>query len=282
MSDIKPFAFVLMPFNTDFKDIYKYGIKETAENLGIVAERVDEQNFSENILERIYRQIDNCDFVIADMTGQNPNVFYEVGYAHAKSKLCTLITQDASDIPFDLKHHTHLIYDGSIDDLKQKLNPKLQWLKEVCEKQKNDTLGPSINHGLGNLEKDEYTHTGDFVLALNFKNSTNERSPELEAIFLTTHKSWRLFVDGKECPYEPSSPENTKRNVITPPIRHLSPGEFSQVKIEFKRPLWRKFLGDVIKDEYIITGTLRCEIVTSEESFFYDFPLQVEFNEIPF
>jgi hypothetical protein len=55
------------------------------------------------------------------MTGKNPNVFCEVGYAHAKGKLCALITQNASDIPFDLKHHTHIIYKETIGNLVEKL-----------------------------------------------------------------------------------------------------------------------------------------------------------------
>ena len=95
MTKPKPFAFVLMPFGDEFDDIYRLGIQETAKEQGVVAERVDEQIYTESILERIYRQIDAADFVIADMTGKNPNVFYEVGYAHAKEKICTLITQKA-------------------------------------------------------------------------------------------------------------------------------------------------------------------------------------------
>ena len=143
MSDIKPFAFVLMPFDTQYRDIYKYGIKDTATSLNIVAERDDEQHFSESILERIYRQIENSDFIIAEMTGKNPNVFYEVGYAHALKKMCILITPDSSQIPFDLKHHPHVIYDGSVDDLKSKLHPKLEWLKIEAEKKKTETISVS-------------------------------------------------------------------------------------------------------------------------------------------
>jgi hypothetical protein len=74
------FAFVLMPFDAAFDDAYKLGIKDTAEQLGIRAERVDEQIFhKENILERVYSQIDAADLIIADLTGRNPNVFYETG-----------------------------------------------------------------------------------------------------------------------------------------------------------------------------------------------------------
>ena len=76
MEDKKPFAFVLMPFSSNFDDIYKIGIKEVASSLDILAERVDEQIYKEEILERIYRQIDIADIIIADMSGQNSNVFY--------------------------------------------------------------------------------------------------------------------------------------------------------------------------------------------------------------
>ena len=49
------FAFVLMPFDSEFDDVYKLGIKEAASNLGIRAERVDEQLYHEGILDRIYK-----------------------------------------------------------------------------------------------------------------------------------------------------------------------------------------------------------------------------------
>ena len=48
---------LLMPFEAQFDDLYRFGIKEPAAELGILAQRVDEQIFSEGILERIYRQI---------------------------------------------------------------------------------------------------------------------------------------------------------------------------------------------------------------------------------
>ena len=70
MTDEQIFAFVLMPFSSEFDDIYKFGIKETAKNIGIKAERVDEQIYAEGILSRIYSQIDQADLIIADMTGR--------------------------------------------------------------------------------------------------------------------------------------------------------------------------------------------------------------------
>ena len=122
----KPFVFVLMPFKPEFDDIYRYGIKEACEKAGTYAERVDEQIFQGSILDRIYNQIAKADIIIADMTGRNPNVFYETGYAHALGKPTILLTQHSDDIPFDLKHHYHIVYGGRIGNLASQLEPRVR------------------------------------------------------------------------------------------------------------------------------------------------------------
>lgn len=123
----KPFVFVLMPFDKDFDDIYKFGIKGSAEDVGAYAERLDEQLFVEGMLDRIFNQINKSDVLIADMTGRNPNVFYEVGYAHALGKIVLLLTKDSKDIPFDLTQRQHIIYGGSIEKLRSELAERLKW-----------------------------------------------------------------------------------------------------------------------------------------------------------
>jgi nucleoside 2-deoxyribosyltransferase len=130
--DTKPkiFTFVLMPFTSDFDDIYQLGIKATCGELDIYCERVDEQIFQESILDRIYNQIAKADLIIADMSGKNPNVFYEVGYAHALGKNVILLTKEAKDIPFDLEHYPHIIYDNKIVNLKNELKKRLKWFSE--------------------------------------------------------------------------------------------------------------------------------------------------------
>jgi len=92
----KPFIFVLMPFDTEYDDIYKFGIKGAANEVGAYVERLDEQIFSEGMLDRIFNQISRADVIVADMTGRNPNVFYEVGYAHALGKIVLLLTKMVS------------------------------------------------------------------------------------------------------------------------------------------------------------------------------------------
>lgn len=141
----KPFVFVLMPFDSDFDDIYQLGIKDACSLSGAYCERVDEQIFEESILERIYNQISKADIVIADMTKRNPNVFYETGYAHAFAKRVILLTQNSDDIPFDLKHYPHIIYEGKISYLKDELIKRITWAIENPEKSIN-TISPELKY----------------------------------------------------------------------------------------------------------------------------------------
>jgi hypothetical protein len=126
----KTYVFVLMPFSEAFTDVYELGIKAACKNVGAYCERVDEQIFDGNILERVYNQIAKADIIIAEMSGRNPNVFYETGYAHALNKRVILLTQNAEDIPFDLKHFPHIIYRGKISFLKQQLKARVHWCIE--------------------------------------------------------------------------------------------------------------------------------------------------------
>ena len=64
-----------MPFDSDFDDVYKLGIKQAAIDCNVRAERLDEQMFEEGMLDRIFRQIEVADFIIADLSNRNPNVF---------------------------------------------------------------------------------------------------------------------------------------------------------------------------------------------------------------
>lgn len=126
----KPYCFVLMPFSEDFDDVYSLGIRESCAQAGAFCERVDEQIFQGTILERIYNQIAKADFIVADMTGRNPNVFYEVGYAHALGKPTILLTQNVEDIPFDLRHFPHIIYQRKITALIEELTKRVKWFIE--------------------------------------------------------------------------------------------------------------------------------------------------------
>jgi hypothetical protein len=64
-------------------------------------------------------------FSDADTTSRNPNVFYEVGYAHALKIPTILICREGAEIPFDVKAVNHIIY-ASIVDLRERLERRLR------------------------------------------------------------------------------------------------------------------------------------------------------------
>jgi nucleoside 2-deoxyribosyltransferase len=277
------FAFVLMPFHEDYDDIYKMGIKETANTLDIKAERVDEQIFQEGILERIYRQIEAANIIVADMSDQNPNVFYEVGFAHAKEKLCILLTKDPADIPFDLKHHRHIVYGGSITRLRESLADELLWAKSQVENVRNSRIKVKASSIYGNLEKTKYSAKGEVCFKIDLHNDSNNSSSEIEAIYFYSTKRWSLKQDEKDCPHTESDiPDFDIRHFITPPIRKLHKNSWAQLRFTGSAHLGFAKDGEELKDKYRVTGRSILRLVTPEGNFDYEIPIDVECEEFPF
>lgn len=97
-------VFVIMPFSDDFFESYEL-IKEHFEEEFEFSNAGDEDN-QQNILADIITPIYNADIILADLTGLNPNVMYELGIAHSFNKKTIVITRDdISTLPFDLKSY---------------------------------------------------------------------------------------------------------------------------------------------------------------------------------
>lgn len=284
MSQLKPFAFVLMPFSEEFNDIYKLGIQAVAADNGIVAERVDEQIYTETMLERIYRQIDAADFIIADMTGKNPNVFYEVGYAHAKQKLCTLITRSTEDIPFDLKHHRHIVYDGSIQKLKERLDAELKWLSAEHRKRKASTFTVELKKVSSDLSKTDWNAKAEVNLTIDIHNNTDRRSPEIEALYLITRNGWVYSQNGEVCASTETGDEKGRiKHFLKSPVPRLSPAGWAQIGIKGTIQVWNKFKSkEELKDKYELKGFTTLDIVTSEGTFSEKINIETTAEEFPF
>jgi len=122
-------AFVLMPFRKELDDVYYFGIRQPLEQSGYVVQRADEIQFTGGILERIRKSIEEADVVIAEMTDANPNVYYEVGLAHALNKSVILITRSTENLPFDLRGMRHIVYDTA-RELVVKLSNAVHAMKE--------------------------------------------------------------------------------------------------------------------------------------------------------
>jgi hypothetical protein len=108
-------AFVVMPFGSeDLQVVYEDYVKPTVEiHCALRCVRGDDMFGSGVIMDHIIAAIAASEIVIADLTGQNANVFYEVGIAHATDRPVLLLAQSVDDVPFDLRHRRVLIYDYS-------------------------------------------------------------------------------------------------------------------------------------------------------------------------
>jgi hypothetical protein len=83
-------------------DVLKYIIKPALEEIGYHVERADESSDSGSISKSIIQNILTNDLVIADLTGHNPNVFYELAIRHATGKPFIQIIEKGEKIPFDV------------------------------------------------------------------------------------------------------------------------------------------------------------------------------------
>jgi hypothetical protein len=99
----------MMPFDAGFTAVYD-SLKTTAEKVGLHCRRADDIWENPAIIQDIVSLIDRSRVVICDCTGRNPNVFYEIGIAHTLGREVILITQNAGDIPFDLRHLRYVQY----------------------------------------------------------------------------------------------------------------------------------------------------------------------------
>lgn len=125
----EPFAFVLMPFRPQEFDqrIYFDIIKPTVERqLGICCIRSDEETKPGVINNQIFTMIRKAKLIIAETTSRNPNVFYEIGMAHAFNKDVFIFNSSSKkELPFDITTVRAVFYDD-YEDLKKKLIENLK------------------------------------------------------------------------------------------------------------------------------------------------------------
>lgn len=102
--DTKTKCFIMMPLKEPFTTIFSDHIKPVLEELQIEIDRADDYYTTHEIMKDIWNGINNCHFAIAELTGRNSNVMYELGMAHTIGKSVVLISQNNEDVPFDLRH----------------------------------------------------------------------------------------------------------------------------------------------------------------------------------
>jgi len=108
-------AFIVMQFSPRFNEIYEEVIKSVCSEFGVDPHRGDETYGPGLIIADVVREIRNSEFVIAEITSANPNVYYEIGYAHAINKPTILLAEaNVEKLPFDISGFRTLFYENSI------------------------------------------------------------------------------------------------------------------------------------------------------------------------
>ncbi|MCI0494096.1 GAF domain-containing protein [candidate division KSB1 bacterium] len=125
-------CFIIMPFETELDDLYKNIIKPSDEKFDFICRREDEFVATGYLSTGIVSHIANANFIIAEVTENNPNVYYELGIAHTLEKVVILLSQ--KDVPSDIRHWKYLKYRNTIGDA-EKLKSNLEMaIREIAAK----------------------------------------------------------------------------------------------------------------------------------------------------
>lgn len=139
MQQYKNDIFMIMPFRDEFESIYRHFIVQIVKSLNLSIKRGDDffSSHNKSIIEEIWSAIYSSKMVIADCTGRNPNVFYEIGIAHVLGKPTIMITQNIEDVPFDVQSRRLIQYQNNAAGLRE-LEIKLIKSIQVLLDEKNN------------------------------------------------------------------------------------------------------------------------------------------------
>lgn len=107
----KDICFTIMPFGGWFDDYYDSIFRPAIDDAGLCPKRADDLYRPSTIVNDIWAYTRSAKLILADLTGKNPNVFYELGLAHALAKPAILVAESMNDVPFDLRALRVIEYD---------------------------------------------------------------------------------------------------------------------------------------------------------------------------
>ena len=138
---IKNECFVIMPFQPKFDVIYEGVIAPAIQKAGLDALRGDGIYGAQRVMDDVWKGIREARIILAELTGRNANVLYELGLAHAIGKEVIIIVNAMKDVPFDLRDVRCIVYETSHprwgDQLSQKI---VKTIKGVLEGEEAEPL----------------------------------------------------------------------------------------------------------------------------------------------
>src|SRR5262245_4716827 len=143
-----PLCFVLMPFGvkkdalgrpTNFDSVYRQIIAPAVSQAGLDPIRADEERVGGTIHKPMFERLMICPYAVADITGANPNVFYELGIRHAKRPRSTVVVfSQGTVLPFDIAMLRGIPY--RVDELGEPIDtqPSIEAIAKVLEEARNN------------------------------------------------------------------------------------------------------------------------------------------------
>jgi hypothetical protein len=126
----QPDVFVVIPFAVEMEPVFAR-IQAVGESLSLKVARGDHLFTANAVMEDVWSALYFARLVVADCTGQNPNVFYEIGLAHAIGKKTILISQAMDGIPFNVNYLRVIAYaatEEGVEELRVKLERTMREL----------------------------------------------------------------------------------------------------------------------------------------------------------
>jgi nucleoside 2-deoxyribosyltransferase len=119
-----------MPFSDLFDDVFYVGMVPAAAQVGLRCIRVDQLHHGSDSVEETRRQIDEASVILADVTNSQPDVLYELGYAHAVGKPTVQIcSASVANLPFSIRNRDTVLYEpGRTHLLAPRLGRYLEYL----------------------------------------------------------------------------------------------------------------------------------------------------------
>lgn len=166
-------------------EVFSYLIAPVCEELGYKPVRVDQVDAVDNINETIINYLKTAPMVVADMTGHNPNAFYELGFRQAKELPLVPIIQAGNGLPFDVISQRTVFYNlsvGKIEQSKRELKAKMKSFenfempenraeRDLTLEDLNDNLTKKLNKILNLLEKNQSNYSPGIIRGLNLNES---------------------------------------------------------------------------------------------------------------
>lgn len=143
-----PKVFIAIPFSENFVEVYEDAVRPAVIAAELEPLRVDELIGHRNIVDDIEQGISESLLVFADFTTQNPNVFYEIGFARAIGKPLVVVTQDDSHVPFDLRQRRYIKYRTTGRELESLRTRLTEWFQQAALEAKQARTSPRVHcHG---------------------------------------------------------------------------------------------------------------------------------------